>query len=145
MVAQLGHEEVLSALFLGKRKSLLAAVGRIHVGIFNVVVRYVVTLHPGAEVSVGHVVLGLTRADTVAATDTFWQVDQHAPPMLAHGVVGGGFRGSGKDIFPGDGRRRQQKQHVAPGKVHFVPPVVSPAVMAGLWGWWQVSQASPLE
>jgi len=33
----------------------------------------------------------------------------------------GPLRGSGQDVFPGNCRRRQQKQHVAPGNVHSFP------------------------
>ncbi len=32
---------------------------------------------------------------------------------------------------------------MTPGNVHFAPPVSAP--IAGLWGWWQVSQARPVE
>src|SRR5664279_2231175 len=145
MVAQLGNEEILSTLFLGRRESFLAAVGRVHAGIFNVVVQHVIAFHPGTEVSVRHVVLGLARPYTVPASDAFGEVDEHAPPMLGHSVIGGGFRGSGEDVLPRDRCRRQQKEHVAPSNAHFVPRVVASATITGLCGWWQVSQGSPAE
>ena len=57
----------------------------------------VVAFHPGAEVSVRHIVLGLAGPDAVAAADALGDVDQHAPPVLGHFVVGGGLRGAGED------------------------------------------------
>src|SRR5208337_1357425 len=112
--------------------------------VLNVVIGNVVALDPGAKVAVGHVILGLAGADTISAADAFGQVDQHAPPMLAHGVVGGGLRSSGQNVLPGDGSGRQQQKHMATGDGHFVPPAAELS-MTGLCGWWQVSQGMPEE
>src|ERR1700756_3448698 len=60
------------------------AVGRVHLGIFYVVIRYVVALHPGPKISIRNIVLGLAGPHAVAASNAFRQVDQHAPPVLAH-------------------------------------------------------------
>ena len=48
----------------------------------------VVALDPGAEEAVGHVVLGLAGAHAVAAADALGDVDEHAPPVVGHLVVG---------------------------------------------------------
>src|SRR5208283_274015 len=69
VVTQLGHEEVFPTLVFRRRKSLLAAIGRIHVGVLNVVIGNVVALDPGAKVAVRHLILGLAGADTISAAD----------------------------------------------------------------------------
>ena len=135
----LGTKKYLPSVIRGHRESFLAAVGRDDLGVGHMPVRDVVAFHPGAEESVRHVVLGLAGAHAVAAADALGDVDQHAPPMLGHLVVGRGFRGSGQHGLPRHGRRRQQNQHLTPGNIHFAPP----ASMPGLCGLWQVSQASP--
>jgi hypothetical protein len=83
---ELGHKEVLSALVFGKRKAFLAAVGRIHAGIVNVVIRHVVTFHPSAEISVRYVVLGLGTPARSSRTRCNWG-GRSACPTLLYGPV----------------------------------------------------------
>src|SRR5690242_3411852 len=101
---------------------MLAAIRGIHLRQFNIEVVNVIALDPGAEVSIRDVILRLASPHAVTATDALWQVDQHAPPVLAQLVIGGGLRSSGQNVFPGGAGGRQQEQEVTTGEVHFAPP-----------------------
>ena len=123
VVAQLGNEEILTGRFGRGRESLiptyalgnrrepfLAAIRRDDFGVGEVPVGHMVAFHPGAEVSIRHIVLRRTGAYAVAASDALRNVDQHAPPVIGHGVVGRFFGRSRKHILPRDRRRGQHHE-----------------------------------
>lgn len=88
MVAEFRNEEILSTRFGGGRRCFLAAVGRVNLGILDRPIGHVVALDLGAVVTVGNVVFGLTGLHAGAASDALGGVDQPAPPVIGHLVVG---------------------------------------------------------
>src|SRR5208282_4094040 len=144
LITHFGDEEILSPGIGAGRETLLASVRRSHLGSLEVPVGNVVALHPGAEVTIGHVVLDGAGSDTVPAPNALGDVHQHAPPVLRHDIVGRGFGSSGQHKFPGRSRRGQKEQKMAPADHDFFPAFCgfSPGVSAGLWGWWQLLQGT---
>ena len=91
VVAHLRNEEVLLAVLFSNWEALFAAVGRDYFGVGHIFVGDMVALNPGTEMSVGNIVFHRASANAVAATDAFWNVDEHSPPVIGHCVIGGGF------------------------------------------------------
>src|SRR5271169_2941678 len=120
---------------------MLAAVGRIDRGVFDRPVCDVVALDPGTVVTVRDIIFSLAGLHTRAAADALGGVDQHAPPVIGHLVVGRGFRRTGEYRVPGNRGGGQQNQQLAAGDVHWPPPLA----IAGLCGLWQLSQTTPPE
>src|SRR5581483_8978254 len=120
MVAELGNEKVLAALVLARRESLLPAIGRFDLGALDPVVGDVVALDPGPVVAVGNIVFLRAGADAIAAADAFRDVNQHAPPVFGNFVVGGGFRSSSLNEFPGHGGGGEEYEEAAASDVHYL-------------------------
>jgi hypothetical protein len=109
---------------LCRRRARCFGVGHVDVG-------DVVALNPGAEVAVGDIVFRLAGARAVAAADALGDVDEHAPPVVGHFVVGRGLGAPGQHGFPGNGGGGHKDEKVAAVEVHFALPVVE-VLMAGL-------------
>jgi len=120
VVTELGDEEVFAVADLIRREALLAAIRRNDFGSLDLPVGDVVTLDPSAKVAVGDIVLFRARPHTTSATDALGYVDQHAPPVLGHFVVGGSLRRSGLNVLPGDGSCWQQDEEAAASDVHLL-------------------------
>ena len=89
---------------------MLAAVGRIYLGVFGPPALHVVSFNPGAVIAVGNLVLRLAASDAVAAANALGNIHQHAPPVFRHLVVGRCFRRSRQNVLPGDGGGRQKDE-----------------------------------
>lgn len=123
MVTELGDEEVFAVADLIRREALLAAIRRNDFGSLDLPVGDVVTLDPSAKVAVGDIVLFRARPHTTSATDALGYVDQHAPPVLGHFVVGGSLRRSGLNVLPGAaaaGSKMRRRRRVM--SIYFLPP-----------------------
>ena len=136
VIAEFRDEEVLSAGELGGGKTFLAAVRRIHDGIFDVKVVHVIALDPGAEIAIGDIIFLGAGADAVAAADAFGDVQEHAPPVFGGIVSGGGLGSARKNEFPSGCSGGKKVKNLAARERHFF----APCVREGLCGWWQVSQ-----
>lgn len=122
VVAEFGDKKVFSTGEFTGRKTLLAAIGRIHDGILDVKVGDVISLDPSAEITVRDIIFERASAHATSAADALGDVEEHPPPMLG-GVVGGsGLWSSGEDAFPGSGRGRKQDQELATREVHLRAP-----------------------
>ena len=91
-------------------------------------VRNVITLYPGSEVAIWHVVFHGASAHTTATPDALGDVQKHAPPMFCHGVVRCGFGVPGKREFPGNCSGGKQEKYLTTIESHFVPPAWKPGL-----------------